>query len=170
MRKSLIAVLAVLTVGAGCANASNHESSLKIGVVDLQQVMQQANEVKTITTKLQNQFKPREEKIKKLEKTLKADLENLQRNKSVMKENDRNALETKLIDEKRNFVQMQQAYRQDAQLAQQQAMQKFMKDVRKVVQKIASKESYDIIMQKGQLPFVNAKLEITSEVVKKLNQ
>ena len=62
----------------------------------------------------------------------------------------------------------QQDYQQDVNLAQSQAMQDFLKKVNDIVKTIATKEKYDIILQKDAVPFSTDKVNITKEVIKQL--
>jgi len=63
--KNFILILTSAILLVGNAYATDHTSDLKISVIDLHQLIQEAPQAKKISKKLRNQFKPRQDKIAK---------------------------------------------------------------------------------------------------------
>ena len=170
MKKVMLFVSSmVLLFGMGASMAAT-TPTFRMGIIDLRTVLQEAKEVKTITTSLKDQFQPRRDKIVKADGTLKANLEKLKRDGSIMTESTRNSLRDKIVAERRSLIRMQQDFQQDATVAQNQAMKTFLEKVNKVVEGVAGKEGYEIVLQKSAVPYSSDTLDITKQVLKKLNR
>ena len=59
---------------------------IKIGVIDLQKIMQKSSQVAAISRQLEKRFKPRQQTILAARKSLQEEAEKLHRNASVMSE------------------------------------------------------------------------------------
>ena len=71
---------AVLVALVFCLFGANlFADTAKIGVVDLQKIMQTSNQMKSIQQKLEKQFKPRRDKLVAVETGLKSDMEKFKR-------------------------------------------------------------------------------------------
>ena len=145
-------------------------SNLVIGVIDLSDVLKSSPQMKAAAGKLKKEFKPRQEKIKNEQKELAGNQEKLKRNSSVMSQSDLQGLQTKVADERRDLQRMQEDYMQDLQTAQQQAMQTVLKRIDGIVQNIATKGNYDLILQRNTIAFASPRVDITNQVIKQLDK
>ena len=59
----------------------------------------------------------------------------------------------------------EQAFEQELQLAQSRAYEKFMKQVEAAIENVAKQKGYDMVIRKQAVPYVNQRLDITSQVV-----
>jgi|SRR6185312_13803527 len=162
MRKSLLlalsAVLLLVTTGAWADN-------LKVGVIDLQQIMQKSPQIKVINDQLTAQFKPRQEKITAAQKNLQSEMDRLEKNGPTMSAADRNKLQDQIIADKANTQGMIIAFQRDVSAAQNQSLQDFMDNLTKIVAGIAKAGNYDLVLQRNGVPYVNSNLDITSQVL-----
>lgn len=142
----------------------------KIGVIDMRKVVATSKESKTMMEKLQQEFKPREEKMINAEKALKEKSEKLHRNAAVMGDAEKSKLEKDIISGQRDLQRLQEEFREDASARHQEEMQKLMEKAKKVATDIAAKEKYDIIMYQDANLYVSSQIDITDQVVKALNQ
>lgn len=181
MKKIAIAAVATagLLLGTATFAASKADSNaapaatssnLVIGVIDLSDVLKNSPQMKAAASKLKKEFKPRQEKIKNEQKKLAENQEKLKRNSSVMSQSDLQGLQTKVADERRDLQRMQEDYMQDLQTAQQQAMQSVLKKIDGIVQDIATKGHYDLILQRNTIAFASPRVDITSQVTKQLDK
>jgi outer membrane protein len=138
----------------------------KIGVVDLQKIMQTSDDVKTIQATLEEKFKPRRDKIMGMEADLKKDMEAFKRDSSVLSQAKRKELEQKIMATQQNFEQEGQQYQQELSAAHNEAMEKFYDKIRAAIAKVAEAEKYDLVFQKDAAPFSVEKLDVTSKVIK----
>lgn len=167
MKKVILAALTSgLLMAATCASADD----LKVGVVDLQQVMQKSAQITAINAQLTKEFQPRQDKIVAAQKALQAEIDQLSRNSTTMTDTDRNKLQDKIISDRANVQGMMLAFQRDVNSAQTQAMQKFMAQLNTIVANIAKADNYDLVLQRAGVPFVKNTLDITSQVVDGLNK
>lgn len=168
MKKILLTIsilVASLIFGMGNAYAE-----LKVGVIDLQQIMQKSNQIATINSQLTKEFKPRQDKILALQKSLQDETDQLSRNSATMTETDRNKLQDKIIADRANLQGMSLSFQRDVNSAQNQGMQKFMTQLNGVVNIIAKENNFDLILQRAGVPFVKTSLDITNQVLDQLNK
>lgn len=164
--KRLISVFAILT---SFFAAQAFADAAKIGIVDLQKLMQTSSQMKEIQQKLEKEFKPRREKLIAMEANWKADVEKFKRDSAIMSQNQKKDLEKKLFRAQQQLERDNQQYQQDLSTAQNEAMEALYTKVRAAISKVAKDEKYDLIVQKDAAPFSSETLDITDKVVKAIN-
>jgi outer membrane protein len=160
-------LLASLALGLFTVTA--FADAAKIGVVDLQKIMQASNQMKDIQQKLEKEFKPRRDKLVATETSLKNDMEKFKRDSAVMNDKQKKDLEKKIVTAQQQFERDGQQYQQELSTANNEAMESLYNKVRDSIVKIAKDEHYDLIVQKDAAPFSAATLDITDKVVKAIN-
>ncbi len=160
--KSLVA-LSLLAISAlpVCAQAE-----IKIGVIDMRQIINNAPQAKEAMEKLKKEFKAREDKIISAEKSLKEKADKLQRNSAVMSEAEKSKLEKDVVSNQRELQHLQAEFREDAAIRQQEEMKKLMDKVNTIVEDVAKKEKYDLIIHKDVVPFAVKTVDVTDKVIK----
>ncbi|HAT1597423.1 TPA: OmpH family outer membrane protein [Legionella pneumophila] len=141
----------------------------KIGVVDLQKIMQTSNQMKEIQQKLEKEFKPRRDKLVAKEASLKSDMEKFKRDGAIMSASQKKELEKKIVAAQQQFERDGQQYQQELSTAHNEAMEGLYNKVRTAIAKIAKDEKYDIIVQKDAAPFSSESLDVTDKVIKAIN-
>lgn len=164
--KRLSGLLLAATVAIG-STAAFAEGS-RIGVVDLQKIMQTSAQMKSIQEKLEKEFKPRRDKLISMEETLKKDMENFKRDTAVMSQSQRKDLEKKIVGEQQQFERDGQQYQQELSTAHNEAMEEFYTKIRSAISKIAEREKYDLVLQKDAAPFSVDKLDVTAKVMQEI--
>jgi outer membrane protein len=137
----------------------------RIGVVDLQKVMQTSEEMKTIQAKLEQEFKPRRDKLMGMEADLKKDMDAFKRDSAVLSQAKRKELEQKIVNTQQQFERDGQQYQQELSAAHNQAMEQFYNKVRTAISKVAKEQKYDLVLQKDAAPFSMDKLDVTDKVI-----
>ena len=141
----------------------------KIGVVDLQKIMQTSSQMKDIQQKLEKEFKPRRDKLVAMETTLKGDMEKFKRDSAIMSATQKKDMEKKIIAAQQKFERDGQQYQQELSTAHNEAMEGLYNKVRVAINKIAKEEKYDIIVQKDAAPFSATTLDVTDKVIKAIS-
>lgn len=170
MKKLLVsftAVIALLFVSSGAFAA---DAPLKIGVIDLQKIMQKSSQVAAMSSQLEKRFKPKQQAILSARKALQEQAEKLNRNAAVMSEGDRTKLQNKIIADRANLQSSEISFQQEVNAAQTQETQKFMQKLRGVLSQLAKSGSYTLIMIKQGLPYVDDKFDITDMVLAALEK
>ena len=142
---------------------------VKIGVVDLQKVIQTSNQMKVIQQKLEKEFKPRRDKLMEVETSLKEDMAKFERDRTVMSSTQKKDLEKKIVATQQQFERDGHQYQQELSTAHNEAMESLYSKVRSTISKIAQEEKYDLIIQKDAAPYSAEILDITQKVVKTVN-
>ncbi|MCR9192059.1 MAG: OmpH family outer membrane protein [Gammaproteobacteria bacterium] len=150
------------------SSASALAENAKIGVVDLQKIMQTSSQMKTVQEKLEKEFKPRRDKLVEMETTLKKDMEVFKRDTSVLSQSQRKDLEKKIVGEQQQFERDGQQYQQELSTAHNEAMEAFYNKIRAAIAKVAESEKYDLVFQKDAAPFSVDKLDVTAQVMKEI--
>lgn len=167
MKKLLIAA-SFITAALLTQNA--FADPLKIGVVDLQQIMQKSSQIATINTQLTKEFQPRQQKIINDQKALQDEVDQLNRNTATMTETERNKLQDKIIADRSNLQGMMLSFQRDVNTAQNQAMQKFMSQLSVVVSSVAKNNNFDLVLQRAGVPYVKSELDVTAQVLEQMNK
>ncbi|KTC66517.1 outer membrane protein OmpH (plasmid) [Legionella adelaidensis] len=159
-------VLVALFLAMGSVSAI--ADGTKIGVVDLQKIMQTSSQMKAIQEKLEKEFKPRRDKLVATEESLKKDMENFKKESAVMSQAQRKDLEKKIIATQQQFEREGQQYQQELSTAHNEAMEAFYNKIRAAIAKVAQNEQYDVVLQKDAAPFSSDKLDVTAKVIQEI--
>lgn len=166
----LVTIVGLLVMQVAFAANPNPSAPLKIGVVDLQKIMQKSSQVAAINNQLEKRFKPRQQAILASRKALQQKAEKLSRNAAVMSETDRAKLQNELIAERANLQTTEVSYQQDVTADQTKETQNFMRKLKNVVTQVAQSGGYTLIMVKQGVPYVDDKLEVTDAVLAALEK
>lgn len=164
--KRTIGILAALVLSISGFNA--FADGAKIGVVDLQKIMQTSSQMKSIQQKLESDFKPRRDKLVAMEAKLKEDMEKFKRDSTVLSDSQKKELEKKIVAAQQSFEREGQQYQQELSAAHNEAMEDLYGKIRKAISKVAQADKYDVVLQKDAAPFSSEKLDITDAVLKQI--
>ncbi len=162
--------LGILLAGVMALFAQTAMADIKIGVVDVQQILAQAPQVKKMGQQLESEFKARQSELEKQQKKLQEDFAKLEKNKAVMNASERGKKEEDLRRMQRDLRLKSEDFQQDANLQQNLRMQQFIEELEKIIAQVAEAQSFDLILQRDGLPFVSNQLDITTEVIETLKK
>lgn len=140
----------------------------KIGIVNFQKLTQKSGKLEKIRSNLEAHFKSRRDKLVKMEKQLKTDIEAFKRDSAVMSDSKKKQAQQALFEKQQKFEKEGQAYQQELSAAHNKEMKALSDEVQTAVRKVAEANKFDIIMQKENVPFSNNNLDITDKVLKEL--
>lgn len=95
--------------------------------------------------------------------------EQLKRDKDVLSEAEKRQQEKTVQKLKRDFQRQDQEFRVDYSTRQREEMEALFKIVMTVVEELAIAKKYDLILPKQATLYSSRKVDVTSEVLKKLN-
>ncbi len=159
------ASLAVITAAIAPLGAANAE--LKIGVVNVPRLLEEAPQAKSAMQALQDEFAPRQREIVAQTKDLKAKEEKLQRDGAVMAENERRNFEKDLRDGQREVQRKQNEYVEDLNLRRNEELGKLQRSLLQEVQTYAKASNYDLVVGDGVL-FRNDSIDVTAQILSAL--
>jgi outer membrane protein len=169
MKKVLALLSSVLLIAVG-AQAYAADAASKIAVVNVQQVLLQSSKVAEVNTKLQDQFKPRQEKLAATQKSLQDSMDKFNKDSFNMKAAERDSTEKKLNDEKAAFLKDAGAFQKEVNAEQNKAMQSILKQLSGIISDMAKKSGYSLVLDSQAVVYSADATDITKEVAKDFNQ
>jgi outer membrane protein len=143
------------------------QAQIKIAVVNVPRLLEEAPQAKAAMQAMQDEFAPRQREMAAQQKDLKAKEEKLQRDGAVMAENERRNAEKDLREGQRDLARKQNEYVEDLNVRRNEELGKLQKALLQEVQTFARSSGYDLVVGDGVL-FVNESLDITPQVLSAL--
>ncbi len=140
---------------------------LKIGVVNIQALMEQAPQTKSAMDALQEEFAPRQREFLAKQKEFEDLQAKAQKDLAVMGETERRNAQKGLRDLQREVTRLQNEFREDLNLRQNEELGKLQRELLKEVQEYALQEGYDLIVGDGVL-YASTSVNITDNVLRAL--
>lgn len=145
------------------------DASIKIGVVNVGLLLEQAPQAKAASANLEREFSPQQTELVGLNKQLETAQNDLQKNRLVLSETQVGAKEreiamlTREVQRKRNDIQELLNIRRNEELAKLQGL------VNSAIREIGTSQSYDLILYEG-IAFTNNRIDVTQAVLDFLNK
>lgn len=160
LNAGIIGLVMTFAAGASFAEAS------KVGIVDLQKIMQTSPQMKTISQKLEKQFKARRDNLVAMEADIKKDMEKFQRDNAVMSDAQKKEMQNKIMSSRQKFEMEGQKYQQELSTAHNKEMEGLYSKVRTAIAKVAENGKYELIIQKDAAPYSASTMDVTDQVMK----
>lgn len=144
-------------------------AELKIGFVNAPRVIEEAPQADKARKNLEKEFSPRNKAIEKVQAALREAEEKLNRDSAIMSESERKKLERKVRADSRDLKRTKEEFREDLNIRKNEAFERLRRRVFEVIQNIASKEKYDLILSEGVL-HASKKVNITDSVLDQLKK
>ena len=138
---------------------------IKIGVVNLPLLMDRAPQTKAAMDALQEEFAPRQREFLAKQKEYEEFAAKVQKDASVMGDTERRNAEKTLRDLQREVTRLQNEFREDLNLRQNEELGILQRSILKEVQDYAQAEGYDLVVGDGVL-FASTAVNITEEVLR----
>ena len=138
---------------------------VKIGVVNVPVLLDRAPQTKAAMDALQEEFAPRQREFVAKQKELEDLTAKIQKDVAVMGETERRNAEKNLRDLQRDVARLQQEFREDLELRQNEVLGELQRALLKELQDYAQAQEYDLIVGDGVL-FASQTVNITEEVLR----
>lgn len=161
-RLNAVIIGVIMTLAAGSSFAEIN----KVGVVDLQKIMQTSPQMNTVKQTLEKQFKARRDKLVSMEADLKKNVEKFQRDNAVMSDSQKKDMQKKIMTDRQVFETEGQKYQQELSAAHNKEMEALYNKVRTAISKIAQDDKFDLIIQKDAAPYSASSMDVTDQVMK----
>ena len=165
IRKFLSGSLLTVAFAAGAAAAE-----LKIGILDIQQALMQSEEAQQFMASAQTDLQEEQDQVNSLQKELVALQEQIQKDAEVMSPAEQRRRQKELEDKQIEYRFLVNRLQKEVQDRQQELMQQMGPKLEAVIKDLVEAEGYDLIMQRGDLVYADAKHSITRKVTEKLNE
>ena len=167
MSKSRLIAAFVLAIffAAGTATA---QSNLKIGVVNVAQLLEQAPQSAAVNELLTREFQQRQGEILNLRQQLQTQTERFQRDSAVMSEEERLNLERQIRDGQRELQRTENEYLEDLNIRRNEELNKLQRALLQQVQAYARSAQYDIVV--SDVLYFSTAVDITAAVLANLQR
>jgi outer membrane protein len=143
-------------------------ADLKVGVVNIPAVLEKAPQAEKAKKRLEQEFKPRDNKLVAEQKEIQAMQEKLKKDASVMGESQRNRMETDIQNKMRDAKRSQQEFSEDFNARRNDELGKLQKRIVESIRAIAKDQEFDLILTDGVI-YSSPQMDITSQLQQKLS-
>jgi len=161
-RLNFLAALLLLS-----AAASAQSVDFKIGFVSTERLFREAAPAVRALKKLEKEFAPRDTELQKLAKQAKDLQTQIEKDGVTMPESERRNKEAEAGRLNRDLQRLQREFREDLNLRKNEELSQVLERANKVIQEIAEKEKYDLILQEA--VYRSPRIDITEKVLKALS-
>jgi outer membrane protein len=165
----LALIFASLSVFLVC-NFSVAADVAKIGVIDLQRVIETSNQGKTSQAQIKKQKDKMEEDLKRKGAEIEQIRQRLEREAMVMSKEAREEKEREARIKLNDFKSLQKRYRSELQNLEKKLIEQLKDDVFVLVNEIGKKEGYLLIISKIGVLYSPSTIDITDQLIKRLNK
>jgi len=157
----------VLAVGFLMAGQVASQDIPRIGFVNTERILREANIAKTAQQKLEQEFSRRDKEVQEMAARLKQMSERLDREAAVTPDADRLRRQREFADLDKEFQRKQREFREDLNQRRNEELASVVERANRVIKQIAEQEKYDLILQES--VFASARIDLTEKVLRTLN-
>jgi outer membrane protein len=165
MWKTLSAVVTAVVLSTSASLTQAQE--LKIGYVNSERVMREANLAKAAQSKLEAEFGKREKDLADLGARLKAAADKLEKDAPTLAEAERSRRQRELVEQDREFQRKRREFQEDLNQRKNEELASVLERANKVIKQIFDQEKYDLILQDA--VHWSPRVDITKKVIDALN-
>ncbi len=143
-------------------------AQMKVGFVNLGKVIEKAPQGEAAAKKIEAEFSPRSNALRKKQKKIQGLENDLEKNALVMKASERSKKEAEITKLQRSLKREADEFNEDINLRRNEKLKILQKVVREAVNEVGKENNFDIILAEGVL-HVSDKADITDLVLKKLS-
>jgi outer membrane protein len=159
--KSLVAV------GIAVSALAAHAQDLKIGYVNSDRVLREAQPSKLAQSKIEAEFSKREKDLNDLAARLKTASDKLDKDSPTLPEAEMARRQRELIDQDRELQRKRREFQQDLSQRKNEELAIVIDRANKVIKQIFDQEKYDLIVQ--EVIMAGPRVDITQKVINALN-
>ena len=141
---------------------------LKIGVVDIQKILEESPQAEAARNTLQSEFAPRDEELKNNQEKIRKLEEQLARDGAIMSESERSKLERDILSGKRDFKRGQDQFRDDLNFKRNEILEGLQRELVGSIRTYAKSHGFDLLLAEGVI-YASDALNITEDVLKTLH-
>jgi outer membrane protein len=140
---------------------------VKIGFVNVAQILQEAPQAEEARKRLEQEFAPRDKRLVNQQKELEKLQEKLNRDAAVMSESERSKLEREILSKQRELKRAQDEFREDFNLRRNEELGKLQREIFEAIKALAKEEDYDLLLTDG-VVYASDKVDVTEKVKERL--
>ena len=149
------------------ATISAQAQELKIGYVNSERVLKEANPAKAAQAKLESEFGKREKDLADVANRLKTAADKLDKDSPTLSETEKTRRQRDLVEQDREFQRKRREFQEDLNQRKNEELSGVVERANKVIKQIFDAEKYDLILQDA--VHWSARVDITKKVIDALN-
>src|SRR5688572_20419001 len=161
MIRSKVWLLAAVAAAGLASQAAVAQGNLKIGVINLDRVVEGSAGYAAAKKKIDDEFGPRQRDLEAMATKLRTQQEQLQRDAPVMAEAERANLERQLRDGQRDLERTRNEVVEDFNLRQNEEIGQLQRDIILQAQQYAREQKFDLLLADQTVVFASTAVDIT---------
>jgi outer membrane protein len=149
------------------ATSAVQAQELKIGYVNSERVLREANLAKVAQSKLEAEFGKREKELRDQETKLRGAAEKLEKDAPTLSEAERNRRQRDVVEQYRDLQRKKREWQEDLTQRKNEELSSVVEKANKVIKQIFDAEKYDLILQDA--IHYSPRIDITKKVIDTLN-
>jgi outer membrane protein len=170
MKFLIRSILLSVCLGLSSVAMAAEDTPTKIGVLDWQLLLQKAPQAEDAGKRLEKEFQGLKDKLVNTQKAFQTKREKMQRDADVMSAAERGKKEKELAKMEQDLRRMDEEFRSDYTTRHREEMDKFVQEVKNVIDKVADEEKYDLVLSQEAALYVADRIDITSKVLERLEK
>lgn len=140
-----------------------------VGYVDLQYLIDNSPQAQAATENLEQRFGPQQEELRQKQEEFQRLQERMQKDGLVLSESEREEMETRMRELKRDIQRGQEAFREELNIQRNSALSEVREAVLQAVQNLAKEEGYDLVVGQGVL-HASDEVNLTDRVLERMKE
>ena len=145
-------------------------ADLRIGVVDLRQALFSSDDARAFSETLQKDFSADEAKVRQVQEEARKLRDRLDKDGALMNENERNQLASEFQGKVQEFNSLKQRLDASVSKRKQEFLEQARPQVDAAVKELLEEHELDLILPSEAVIYVRPELNLTDELLEKLNQ
>ena len=145
-------------------------ADLKIAVLDTQRAIVSTEEAQALMAQAQGELQADQDKLNGIGEQILALQEQLEKDGEIMSPSEQRRIQKEMEDKQLDFQYERNKLQNQLNDKQQELLQVMAPKLNAVLEDLIALEGYDVIMERGNLRYVNPKHDITRRVTEKLNE
>jgi outer membrane protein len=162
MKKIFVGLCFILLTGISITVLAE----IKVGILDLNKVLRNSQDVKSMNNTIHKEFDPLGKEIAKMRKTVKDDADAYNRNYKKQSQVMQRLTRQKILDENKQLQEKQATFRNKLITAQSNLMQPILQKITDIVTGIAEAQNFSLVMLKSVTLYYKSAIDITDQVIK----
>jgi len=162
-----LGVVAALLVSSVVVATPAVAQDLKIGYVNSERVLREAQPAKAAQAKLETEFGKREKELADQAQRLKAAADKLDKEAPTLSESERNRRQRELVEQDRDLQRKRREFQEDLNQRRNEELAAVVERANRAIKQIFDQEKYDVILQ--EVIFAGPRVDITEKVIRALN-
>jgi len=160
----------VLMFAAAMALALPAVAQTRVGVVDLRQALFSSNDAKSFSETMQKDFASDEEKVRETQEAARKLKERLEKDGAMMNESERNKLAGEFQEKVKEFNFLKQRLDSTVNQRKQAFLEEARPEVDAAVKELLEENDLDLILPSEAVVYVKPEMNLTSQLLDKLNR